>query len=506
MSNEWKDPRAGGDADGQPSPAIVNFPGCAADELPADFGDPDLTARHGEPVYFGITKEGMPFVNRINEAYWAARFAKDREVIFDPAEGVFYQYDGKTGLFSVVSPDAVKQTVSENMLEFARSDDAFAGLEKLRTDRTLTAVVSQLRGIAERRGAFERRPQAIHFSNLMLHFLRRDWHVPTYFNSRYCSRNQLPIPYDSEAECPRFLNELLGPALGTSDIGVLQKLGGQCLMGRNLVQRFLIMTGVAGGGKTQVANVIRSVVGNHNTAQLRTAHLGDRFETARFIGRTLLVGSDVGSDFLSQRGAEVIKALVGGDYLDAERKGENGVFRLKGEFNLIITANARLKVRLREDVGAWRRRMILVRFDGEPPKRKIPNFAELLVKEEGPGIVNWFVKGLEMLLADIDETGDIRLPEEQLTRVDALLAESDSLRIFIRERLRADSQSDLTVSEITGEYAAFCLSKSWNPLPEHQIQRLLKGVMLEDFQKAQSHDCQRDGKPLRGFRDVAFVR
>lgn len=104
--------------------------------------------------------------------------------------------------------------------------------------------------------------------------------------------------------------------------------------------------------------VLQSLVGRENVTQLRTDHLGERFELFRLIRRTLLVGVDVDADFLTSKGAPVIKGLVGGDLFDAEQKGGSGSFQIEGKFNILMTFNCRLKVKLQGDVGAWRRRLL----------------------------------------------------------------------------------------------------------------------------------------------------
>ena len=47
-----------------------------------------------------------------------------------------------------------------------------------------------------------------------------------------------------------------------------------------------------------------------------------------------------------------------------------------------------------------------------------------------------------MLLRDIDQIGDIALTQRQAAIVDSLLAESDSLRFFLRERVERVEGSD----------------------------------------------------------------
>src|SRR5205809_6352147 len=136
-----------------------------------------------------------------------------------------------------------------------------------------------------------------------------------------------------------------------------------CLLGTNLIQRMLILNGESGRGKTQLANVLQAIIGRENVTQLRTKFLGDRFETFRFLKKTLLIGVDVESNFLSNSGASVLKGLVGGDWTGAEQKGGTGCFLILGTFCVIVESNARLRVRMTGDDVAWRRRVLIVRYE-----------------------------------------------------------------------------------------------------------------------------------------------
>jgi phage/plasmid-associated DNA primase len=268
----------------------------------------------------------------------------------------------------------------------------------------------------------------------------------------------------------------------------------------------LILDGESARGKTQLANVIQAIVGRENVTQLRTRFLGDRFETYRFLKKTLLVGVDVNPDFLSTTGAGHMKGLVGGDWLDAEQKFGTGSFPIQGTFCALMTSNSRLRVKLCADVGAWRRRLLIVRFEAPPPKKKIPDFGERLVREEGPGILNFFIAGLGMVLREIEHSadGDVALTERQRNIVDSLLAESDSLRLFLRDHIERAAGEDLSVNEIVEAYAAFCPDKGWNPLPITEVQRSLEGLMLELFHVTKSHCIKRADGSVRGFFGVQF--
>ena len=85
-------------------------------------------------------------------------------------------------------------------------------------------------------------------------------------------------------------------------------------------QVIVILSGTAQGGKSTFVQVVSGVIGKENIATLRTEQLNQRFETASFLGKTLLHGADVPSDFLTQKNASILKSLTGGDSMSVELK------------------------------------------------------------------------------------------------------------------------------------------------------------------------------------------
>jgi hypothetical protein len=148
-----------------------------------------------------------------------------------------------------------------------------------------------------------------------------------------------------------------------------------------------------------------------------------------------------------------------------------------------------------------------VRYEALAPLKKIPDFGSFLIRTEGSGILNWALLGAQMVLEEIPEDGgDFVLTDRQRGVVDSLLAESDSLRHFLRERVVADAWSDLTVTELVEAYAAYCPEKKWQALPITEVQNKIEGLMLELFGVTKRHDVKRDNKGQRGFSGVKFTR
>ena len=119
------------------------------------------------------------------------------------------------------------------------------------------------------------------------------------------------------------------------------------------------------------------------------------------------------------------------------------------------------------------------RYERAAPPRRIADFADQLLREEGSGILRWMVEGAIMLLDDIAETVDYRLTAPQIARVDGLLAQSASVSHFVPQRIVADPNGELTVEELRREYVEYCETNGWVPLPAHEVSRQLPDTMLE---------------------------
>ncbi len=124
-----------------------------------------LAREYGQPFY--TNKDGK--VNGINERYWAALYARENRVLFDPDERNFYRYAAETGLWETITPESIREVISGRILEISRTSQQFT-LEIQITQTRLNAVVSALKGIIEKRGAFKVKQRFIHVANGVIRF------------------------------------------------------------------------------------------------------------------------------------------------------------------------------------------------------------------------------------------------------------------------------------------------------------------------------------------------
>jgi putative DNA primase/helicase len=208
-----------------------------------------LMDRYGPPGYENLKKQ----VSRLNENFWAACYATQREkIIYEFDEREFYDYAPLIGIFDTKSADVIRTELSELIMEAANNWGQWdwKGLERFRTTKDLAGVVSALRGQVEERDFFNQDHYYAHLGDCSLRFKLdgSDCTVEKFNPAQRC-RNRSPIVYDPRAQCPEFKMKLLSHLPGDDQL-LLQKYSGQCLLGRNLTQRLVILDGIGGSSKT----------------------------------------------------------------------------------------------------------------------------------------------------------------------------------------------------------------------------------------------------------------
>jgi len=452
---------------------------------------------YGPPYFMNQDEE---YMTGLNERFWAGIIREQHLILHEPHENYFYHYDETSGLWRPESKPRLEQLVCDTVHAESKGDPEYLKHAQL---SFASAVVGHLKGMNERRNAFSGDPVGIHVANGYL-VIGPDSVELHDFSPHYFSRNRSPIAFDPKARCPMFMEQVLKPALDEEDIALLQYLAGQCLLGRNLMQTILILVGPGGASKGTICNILQALIGEENCYELRTEHLEERFELFRYIGKTMLYGADVEPEFLRHSGATALKKLVGGDLVSPEGKNSNEKFNMRGVFNVVITCNKRLSVRLAGDVGAWRRRLRIIAFKKPVEGRQtIVNFDRMLIEQEGAGILNWAVRGAAQVLADKRANRTRPLSAAQHERIETLLGQSDSMRLFLELRVEKRPGEVLEKNDLLEAYADYCGEQSWEPLPELAARKELNNRMLELFGAVERKSAGSGGNQ-RGYSNVAF--
>lgn len=461
----------------------------------------ELIEEYGDPIILNDSGQ----VTGVNQQCFAALFEKIYKPIFETTEDCFYLYDPSTGLWTNTSKEVLMNKLSLLMKDYANYIEA-RGIVNHRKVPVLSNILTLLRGLCARTDAFARKGEPfVHCANGVVVFVPQDKGLlkPELrpFSPEYMSRNRTEYNFDPEAKCNEFMEKLLKPAINEDDISHLQRYIGQCLLGENFSQTFLLLTGTGGGGKSTLVNIVEKIIKRTNCTELRLEHMNSRFETQRLLGKTLLTAKDVPPHFLNTSGAHKLKALTGKDTVTVEHKGSNDAADVCCSFNAIITANTTLQISIRGDAEAWRRRIIWITYQNAPPQKKIPDFDDYLLSREGHGILRWAIEGAQLLL---EADKQLIKSDAQKAKIEQLLNESDSLGNFIDHVIIADSNSTATTAELIEAYKRFCERKNWTPVSRCFAERMLPELMFMRFGVSKRTDVMRNGKNNRGYYGFAI--
>ena len=258
----------------------------------------------------------------------------------------------------------------------------------------------------------------------------------------------LPVKYDKNAKCDLFLNSFLNRVLSPEDVDLLQRYCSQILDGQNHTQTILLLTGDAGWGKSSLMKILGRLIGWKNVGIIRNQIYTNEFELSHYSRKKLLYCPDMPTDFLSHKASSLMKQLVGGDPLWADVRNEK-MMTLEGNFPVILASNGKPRIHLDEDTDAWLRRLVVLSFKRAEDEMHMGMLAELILKQESSGILNWLVEGRQKVVKDKLQ---LKQTPEQRERAACLLMASESPQAFVRTCIQKQKTGVIEMGEIFEEY------------------------------------------------------
>lgn len=381
----------------------------------------------GRPYTLRKHKDGTVTVSKLNECFFAGFVILSLNLQYH--NGSWYAYSETSGTWQPLSKAALRVLVNNVFIQFGEKMQ-IVQIEDHLCLHFIDSVIGYMGPFPGYENIFNHAPwRAINVKNGTV-TIGNDGRVSFHEHSpEFLCRGRIEINYNPAADYSGFVSEAFGSYVSQPDISVIQWYAGQCALGRNVSQTFLVISGAAGTGKSQIAKVLELVIGSDNCEGLRTGMLRERFELSRFEGKNLLLAVDECSDALMRRGADVLKALTGDDTITTEVKCQNEHPKLSGKFNVILVSNPDLALSINDDRGAWSRRMLLVKYAGIPPKNIIRDFAKYLLAKYSEGVLNWMVTGAAAVMQN---GGKIEPHPEMVRRVEEIIQVSDAPYAFVK--------------------------------------------------------------------------
>jgi len=318
-------------------------------------------------------------------------------------------------------------------------------------------------------------------------------HSPT-----YKAKAQIPVTYDPEADCPRFIKFL--EEVIPNQVEFYQEWMGYHLLRDYRFQRCVILVGDGDNGKSTLLNVQSALLGPDNTTSLSLYKLStNRFAVAELDGKIANIAADIGPDELRHTGT--IKMLTGGDWMSVERKNRDP-FQMKNSAKLTFSCNQ--LPRTPDETLAFFKRFIVILFDKVIPKEDQDSrlFEVLSSEEEMSGIFNWALIGLFRAL----ERGHLQEPDEVRERRELYMAMSDPVNGFCNTYIEESHENIEIKQDVIKAFYSYCREKGFIPLSERKfIEQFKKTVFVRENRLTLYTKDHPKGERFRVWRGVELV-
>jgi phage/plasmid-associated DNA primase len=418
-----------------------------------------------EPLFLSEKKNSVAVLG-LNESYFTEYITHLRPHLrYEPATKSFFDYNTKDGLFRPIPIPLLQESILGDVFRFQQAFEqenlSLAGqIEKFRNLQFGQKVVGRLMGRCHWQGLWNswEGGNFVHLLNgvAVLDAGAGSWSLQG-FHPKFNSRRQIKLAYDSKADCPMLKAELLRRIPDNDQRELFQKCFGQFVLGRNLAHKILVIKGPAATGKSSICSLAVLLVGPENTAEFDTRQ-GGRFTLAQFADCSLLKAFDVQADFLNNQNADHLKRLTGGDLIGSEVKFSNSQTSFRGDKNMLFSSNFDLILREGRDERAMARRLVIVDWCGGEPEKRISDWAGYILRNEGSGVLNYFLEGVLKVLADLQEghADGFRNCSRNTEAVEGLLMRSNSVRRFLEVCVEPCDGASLTTEAMLESYNQFC--------------------------------------------------
>ena len=169
--------------------------------------------------------------------------------------------------------------------------------------------------------------------------------------------NHIPVTFNPNIMQNEFLDKLFGITFGGDPemISLAYEIIGYCLYPSNFMQKFFVMTGPGGNGKSKYLLAIQCLLGKDNVSTLSLVDIGTTFTNAELFKKMANLGADIDDTAILSTG--ILKMVVSGDPITVQKKGRDP-FSFTPYATLIFSANEVPKIRDRS-LGMYDRMMLL---------------------------------------------------------------------------------------------------------------------------------------------------
>jgi putative DNA primase/helicase len=291
------------------------------------------------------------------------------------------------------------------------------------------------------------------------------------FSPEYIITNKIPHNYN-----PNATNELLDRVMNkfacgdNSVLKLLYQSIGYCLYRRNELRKSFFLLGEKRNGKSTFLDMIGTLLGEDNTANLDLCEIGHQFKTAEIEGKLANIGDDINDEWVSN--TATFKKVVSGDVITAERKSKDP-FKLRSFAKFFFSANSLPRLGRGKDSSAVMDRLVVIPFDAKFSKDDPDYDPFIKYKLRGEEVMEALIAKSVPALIEVLVNQEF----EHCSKVEENMAEFEKSNNPILEFFEELDETDYLnepVKRVYQKYNAFCLCNNLQAISAIEFKKQMK--------------------------------
>ena len=291
------------------------------------------------------------------------------------------------------------------------------------------------------------------------------------FSPEFLVTNKIPHNYNPDAQSELLERTIRKLACGDPSVErLLYQAVGYTFYRRNELRKSFFLLGEKRNGKSTFLDMVSTLLGEENVANLDLCEIGDRFRTAELSDKLANIGDDINDEWVSN--TAIFKKVVSGDVVTVEKKGKDP-FKLKSFAKFFFSANSLPRLGRGRDSSAVMDRLVIIPFNAKFSKKDADYdpFVKYKLREEDviEALIAKAVEALREVLAE-QEFETCESIKEHLADFEKA---NDPMLLFFDELDEADYLNE-PIKSVYQKYTSFCFANNFQAVSALELQKRLR--------------------------------
>lgn len=313
----------------------------------------------------------------------------------------------------------------------------------------------------------------------------------TDFSPEYVITNKIPHNYNPDAKSELLEGVMRKLACGDENVyKLLFQSIGYCFYRRNELRKSFFLLGEKRNGKSTFLDMVGTLLGEDNTANLDLCEIGDRFRTAELTGKLANIGDDINDEWVSN--TAIFKKVVSGDTVTAERKGKDP-FKLRSFAKFFFSANSLPRLGRGKDSSAVLDRLVVIPFDAKFTKDDADYDPFIKYKLRCEDVMEALIAKAVPALREVLIDQEFATCDKVKRNIEEFEKSNNPILEFFEELDEADYLNE-PVKAVYQRYNSFCISNNLQAMSAIEFKKQMK----KQFGLVEKN-IEHDGKKVRCY-------